>query len=130
MDDKVKFNPAKHLTKIQGRDYLEVKWRLVWFRADHPDWTIETEPLEINVEKQYVIFRAKVRDESGRLIATGTKVETKNGFADYLEKAETGAIGRSLALCGYGTQFSPELEEGERIVDSPTPPRQRGAALV
>jgi len=129
MDNKRrKFNPTAYLVKIQGRDYLEVKWRVVWFRTEHPDWTIETEPLEINTEKRYVIFRAKVRDETGRLIATGTKVETKDGFADYLEKAETGAVGRALALCGYGTQFSPELEEGKRVVDSPTRPRRRGAA--
>ena len=32
--------------------------------------------------------------------------------------AETGAIGRALALCGYGTQFSTELEESN-VVDSP-----------
>jgi len=124
--DKLKFNPAKHLTKVQGRDYLEVKWRLVWFRQDHPDWTIETKPLEINTEKQYVIFRAKVRDQDGRLIATGTKVETKNGFTDYLEKAETGAVGRALAMCGYGTQFAPELEERDRIVDGPVPRGTQG----
>lgn len=108
------------------RDYLEVKWRLVWFRQDHPDWTIETKPLEINTEKQYVIFRARVRDENGRLIATGTKVETKNGFNDYLEKAETGAVGRALAMCGYGTQFAPELEEKDRIVDGPVPRGTQG----
>ena len=116
---KTKFQPEKHLTLIKGQKYLEVKYRLVWFRQDHPDWTIETEPLEINTEKQYVIFRAKVLDKGGRLIANGTKTETKNGFFDYLEKAETGAVGRALALCGYGTQFAPELEEAERIVDSP-----------
>jgi len=114
-----RFNPSKHLTRIQGRDYLEVKWRLVWFRQDHPDWSIETEPVEINTERRYVIYRALVKDETGRLIATGTKAESQNGFPDYLEKAETGAVGRALALCGYGTQFAPELEEGPRIVDSP-----------
>jgi hypothetical protein len=59
-----RFNPSKHLTKIQGRDYLEVKWRLVWFRQDHPDWSIETEPVEINTEKRYVIYRALVKDEA------------------------------------------------------------------
>jgi hypothetical protein len=107
------------LTKIQGNNYLEVKWRLVWMRTDHPNWSIETEPAEINTEKKYVIFRAKVKDETGRVIATGTKAESRNGFADYLEKAETGAVGRALALCGYGTQFAPELNEAHRIVDAP-----------
>jgi hypothetical protein len=37
-----------------------------------------------------------------------------------MEKAETGAIGRALALIGYGTQFcADELDEGDRIVDAP-----------
>ncbi len=116
---KPEFDPTKHLTKIQGKNYLEVKWRLVWMRSEHPDWSIETEPVEINTEKKYVIFRATVKDETGRVIATGTKAESRNGFADYLEKAETGAVGRALALCGYGTQFAPELNEAHRIVDAP-----------
>ncbi len=105
------------LLDLRGKDYLQVAHRLVWFREDHPDWSIETEALTI--QSDYAIFTARVKDESGRLIATGTKHETKQGFFDFIEKAETGAIGRALALCGYGTQFAPELDEGERIVDSP-----------
>jgi hypothetical protein len=116
---KPEFNPTKHLTKIQGNDYLEVKWRLVWMRNEHPDWSVITKPVEINTEKKYVIFRATVKDETDRVIATATKAESRNGFADYLEKAETGAVGRALAICGYGTQFAPELNEAHRIVDAP-----------
>ena len=49
-------------------------------------------------------------------------METARGFPDYVEKAETGAIGRALGVLGYGTQFAPEFDEGtERIVDSPMP---------
>jgi len=126
------FNPAEYLIKITKnqkqpngtykpivQEYLEVKWRIYWFRTEHSNWSIETEPLEINTEKQYVIFRAIVKDDKGRVIATATKVETKNGFNDYLEKAETGSVGRALALCGYGSQFAPELEEGNKVVDAP-----------
>ena len=40
---------------------------------------------------------------------------------DYFEKAETKAIGRALAMLGYGTQFAPELDEAERVVDTPQP---------
>jgi len=50
--------------------------------------------------------------------ATGTKVETKHVFTDYLEKAETGAVGRALAVSGYVAQFAPELEERGRLVDA------------
>jgi hypothetical protein len=36
----------------------------------------------------------------GFVIATARKKETEAGFTDYIEKAETGAIGRALAMCG------------------------------
>lgn len=72
------------LLNLRGKQYLEVKFRLVWFREEHPD---------------------------------------------FIEKAETGSIGRALALIGYGTQFcADELDEGKRIVDAPTQMRDRGSA--
>lgn len=116
------FDVKKHLIKVQGnKEYLPVASRLVWFRQEHPDWGIETRPVEINIDKSYAIFEASVYNAEGKIMAKGTKMETARGFADYMEKAETGAIGRALAVCGFGTQFAPELEEGERIVDSPLP---------
>ena len=43
-----------------------------------------------------------------------------------MEKAETGSIGRALALLGYGTQFcADELDEGDRIVDAPAEPARK-----
>jgi hypothetical protein len=106
------------LLNLRGKEYLEVKYRLVWFREDHPDWSIETEILSVTDQSCYA--RASIRDESGRIIATSHKFESKLGFPDFIEKAETGAIGRALALIGYGTQFcADELDEGERIVDAP-----------
>jgi hypothetical protein len=117
------------LLDLRGRDYLEVKYRLVWFREEHSDWAIETEL--VSVSDKAVTARAVIRDGSGRLIATSHKFENQQGFPDFLEKAETGAIGRALALIGYGTQFcADELDEGERIVDSPVAPGlRRGDSL-
>ncbi len=118
------FDFKKSLIKVQGgRTYLPVSARLIWFREEHPDWGIETEPIEINHEKQYAVFRARIFNAEGKLMATGTKQEDVKGFGDYIEKAETGAVGRALALCGFGTQFSPELDEvgGGRLADSPQP---------
>lgn len=116
------FDVKKHLIKVQGgKEYLPVAARLVWFRQEHPDWGIETRPVELNIEKGYAVFEALVYSTEGKLMAKGTKMETAGGFADYVEKAETGSIGRALAVCGFGTQFAPELDEGERIVDSPLP---------
>ncbi len=110
------------LLNLRGREYLEVKYRLVWFREEHPDWSIETELLSVTSDSAYA--RATIKDSTGRVIATSHKFETKRGFPDFIEKAETGAIGRALALVGYGTQFcADELDEGERIVDAPVEPR-------
>jgi hypothetical protein len=121
-DEKVKepFNPNEWMIRVNGgKKYLPVAARLVWFREEKPDWGIVTTPLDINMERQYCIFQAQVFDSNGKVIATGTKVETAKGFPDYVEKAETGAVGRALAMVGYGTQFAPELEEGDRLADAP-----------
>jgi hypothetical protein len=66
-----------------------------------------------------VVMKAIIKDADGRVIATARKKETENGFPDYIGKAETGAVGRALAMCGYGTLQAPEFDEGERITDSP-----------
>ena len=106
------------ILNLKGKDYLEVKYRLVWFREEHPQWSIETS--FVSVDEHTACARAVVKDESGRIIATSHKTESDASFPDFMEKAETGAIGRALALIGYGTQFcADELDEGERIVDAP-----------
>lgn len=109
------------LMNLKGKDYLAVAYRLVWYREIFPKGRITTEAVQMTQE--YAVFRASIFDESGNLLATATKHESKKDFPDHIEKAETGAIGRALALCGFGTQFTDELDEGERIVDSPIAPR-------
>ena len=54
-------------------------------------------------------------------VPVGTKVRRcAASLPDYIERAETGAIGRALAALGLGTQFSgDEFDERHRIVDSP-----------
>lgn len=109
------------LLDLKGKNYLEVKWRIVWFREEKPEWSIETEFPVLTDET--AVAKAIVRNEQGRVISTGHKREDRSHFPDHSEKAESGAIGRALALIGYGTQFAAELEEGERIVDSPVYPK-------
>ena len=112
------FNPNEHMMKLKGKDYLQVAWRLVWFREEHPDWGINAECLE--QDQEHAIFKAVICDDSGIQKSSGHGSECKKDFGDFLEKAETKAIGRALAMLGYGTQFAAdELDEGERIVDSP-----------
>ena len=98
-------------------DYLPVAARIAWFRKDHPYWSIMTK-----VEKwgdKAVVMKATIKDMLGTVIATARKKETEIGFPDYIEKAETGAIGRALAMCGYGTLQAPEFDEQDRLADAP-----------
>lgn len=121
------FNPAEHMMKLKGKDYLQVAWRLVWFREDHPDWAIDAECIEH--DEDHAIFRAVISDADGRQKSSGHGSESKRDFGDFLEKAETKAVGRALAMLGYGTQFAAdELDEGERIVDSPIDRKPQNAA--
>jgi hypothetical protein len=66
----------------------------------------------------YARFHATVRDAEGRILGQGTKTENAANFFDYVEKAETGAIGRALAAAGFGTELDQDLDEG-RVVDAP-----------
>jgi hypothetical protein len=140
------FNPSEHLITIKNKqwtaEYLPVQWRVAWFRSVCPEGTIETEEMEVDLDREFEVeamvwnaekrrsekiikrakgyarFKATVTDGKGGR-ATGTKSECAANFADFCEKAESGAIGRALAALGYGTQFTDELNEIPRIVDSP-----------
>ncbi len=112
------FNPNDHMMKLKNKDYLQVAWRLVWFREDHPDYGINAEALSLT--EDHAIFKATITDANGIQLSCGHGSESKRDFGDFIEKAETKAIGRALAMLGYGTQFAAdELDEGKRIVDSP-----------
>lgn len=148
-----RFNPSEHLSELRGKKYLEVKWRLAWLRSEHPEAEIVTELVAHDRERQWAMFRATVRyphfatDQRGNILddrgapvmtwasATGYGQEDAAGFrnnpGDYLEKAETKALGRALAALGYGTQFCDDYAEAPgEVVDSPvqhTPAQTRSA---
>ena len=126
------FDPKPHLMQLPRRvkdrqtgqyttvydDYLEVKWRLCWFRDRYPHGVITTEEVCVDLDRGYARYRAVVEDGEGGK-ATGTGTETATGFADYVEKAETRAIGRALAALGIGTQFvGQDLTEGDHVADA------------
>src|SRR3989442_10117417 len=101
------FNPSDHLMKIKSRqglsDYLPVQWRLVWFREQCPHGTIDTEEIEVDLDREmeeevnawnsetrrsekvvkrakgYARYRAVVTDGKGGR-ATGTKSERAVSF--------------------------------------------------
>lgn len=122
-----RFDPAQHLSNIKGQEYLEVKWRLAWLRAEHPDAKIVTE-LKSH-ENDRAIFYAYVEIPEGGS-ATGWGSVTASEFDRYLEKAETTAIGRALAALGFGTQFSRDFDDGPEtgmLADAPVGPSSGGS---
>jgi hypothetical protein len=127
---------------LKGKSYLPARRRIQWMRGGtpkaHPEWGIETEVLQFErgerlgmgkVKGGYACVKASVIDHSGTyrlIIATGMKTEWSENFADFLEKAETGAIARALAVAGYGTETALDLDEGAeagRIADAPVEPK-------
>ncbi len=109
---------------------------MVWFRQECPNGTIDTEEILVDLDREveaevptgnwilnpnrpgkkipekmtrhdkgYARFRAVVTDGKGGH-ATASKSENAASFPDYIEKAETGAVGCALAMLGYGTQFT------------------------
>jgi hypothetical protein len=116
------FDPSKHLTDIGNKQYLEVKWRLVWLREKYPNAQLTTEMLEHS--DSHAIFKATVcvpAEPPGGMgaLATGYGSETESDFVDFIEKAETKAIGRACAALGFGTQFCDDFAEGDSVTDSP-----------
>lgn len=113
------FDPRRFVTRVGGADYLEVKWRVYWLRTQHPDAVISTEL--ISHENSVAVFKAQVTIPGGGS-STGWGSEGYDDFRDYLEKAETKALGRALAALGFGTQFTSDFDfaEGQdRVVDAP-----------
>jgi hypothetical protein len=119
------FDPTPYLRQLHvrgragGADYLDVKWRLLWLRKEHPDAEILTELIQH--DPQMAIFKATVTVPTGGK-ATGYGSETASDFPDFIEKAETKAIGRALNALGYGAQFG-DVQPPEDVVP------ERGAEL-
>ncbi len=118
------FNPNEHMTNLRGKDYLEVKWRLVWFRQDHPDATITAELVEHDRANQYAVVKATVTIPGGGSATGYSLTEPTSVARDYVANCETSAIGRALAHLGYGTQFAPEMDQGDTLADSPVQRKQ------
>lgn len=114
------------LVNLKGKDYLQVAHRFVWVNehveANGLSLEIVTEIVKHTSEESIVRSVVTILDKDGKIVKKGSasKREDLKGFADHLEKAETGSIGRALAMIGFGTQFAQaDLDEGERLADAP-----------
>ena len=133
--EKAAFDPGRYLTKLSRRarsadgqwktvelDYMEVKWRLLWLRSEHAEADISTELAQLDLDRNLAVFKALVTIP-GRGSAMGWGSETADDWKDFIEKAETKALGRALAALGYGTQFCEDFDfsqgNEDKVVDAP-----------
>lgn len=122
------YDPKDNMLNLKGREYLNVQNRLIWFIKDQRNfiatglarmpYVIRTEQVELDRQAGYAAFRTYVRDVLGNE-ATMYGSESAKDFPDYAEKASTKSLGRALLALGYGTASAQEMDEGERVVDSP-----------
>lgn len=131
-----KFNPKEHLRTINSEGgtsyYLDTKDRIVWFRKTFPLGRVYKIPIEI--KEDYATFEVRVyvdrNDPYENFIANGfatrRKDETNAEFGlNFIESAETAALGRALKDAGFGTQSCgmdiKVPEEDSQMVDAGIP---------
>ena len=129
-EDIQQVNGEIKTTELKGKQYAEVKERVIAFRKLYPQGFIKTDMVEYN--KDEIIFKAEAyaKGNSGMLdkiiLATGyAREKTNKAFS--LENCETSAIGRCLGFLGLGISTSiasaDEMKnvEDAKTFDTPTP---------
>lgn len=124
------FEPKDYLREEiteEGKSfYLDTKYRLLWFRLKYPEGKLTKIPKVLN--KDYAIFEVRVYMHTDDL----PENFLANGFAsryrddgnekfglNFVESAETAALGRALKDAGFGTQFCDiALPNDQTIVDA------------
>jgi len=89
---------------IHGKQYVEVKERIKYFRENFKDWSLTSEV--INLTEDRCVIKATISNEKGRVIASGIAYESKGSSyinkTSFIENCETSAWGRALANIGIG----------------------------
>lgn len=89
---------------IHGKQYVEVKERIKYFRENFKDWSLTSEVIDLNEDR--CVIKATISNEKGRVIASGIAYESKGSSfinrTSFIENCETSAWGRALANIGIG----------------------------
>jgi len=115
---------------LQDKDYRLVAGRVLDFLRAHPDGSIITEMLFSDGERYIFKATAISGGDNPRVmaIAHGECLRSEcRGKVTPLEKAETKAVGRVLALTGHGTHTLRDDEDGDQIADAPIAPKSKSS---
>ena len=124
------FEPKNYLREEHNEEgisfYLDTKYRLLWFRLKYNSGKIVKIPKTL--AKDYATFEvriyADVNDAQENFLANGFASryrddENKQFGLNFVESAETAALGRALKDAGFGTQFCDiALPNDAQIVDA------------
>lgn len=130
-DDIKKANQQLETVPVKGKDYVQVNERVKAFRSVCPGGVIETEM--VYYEGGRVMFKATVKDQDDRILATGY-AEEKEGSTminktSFIENCETSAVGRALGFAGIGIDGSmASAEEVATAIVNQNKPAPRPAA--
>ena len=103
---------------IKGKPYVCVNERIKEFRAQYPDWSLESEL--VSVSEETCIIKATIKNEDGIIKATGYAQEDRNNKmsmvnkTSYIENCETSAWGRALGNLGIGIDAS--IASAEEVI--------------
>ena len=94
---------------IKGKEYIPVNERLIELKKLHPNYSLISEIVSPTEKSdQYVIIKASVLDEDGRVLATGHAMELQKtkgvNETSHVENCETSAWGRALGCLGIGIE--------------------------
>ncbi len=124
------FEPKNYLRKENSENgvsfYLDTKYRLLWFRLKYQHGKIVKLPKALT--KDYATFEvriyADVNDSPENFLANGFasryRDDSNKEFGlNFVESAETAALGRALKDAGFGTQFCDiALPNDYQVVDA------------
>ena len=114
----------KKTGKVTKKEYAEVHQRIKAFRMCYPNGCITTEILndiEDVIKDGVVVVRASAFDENGKLLGTGTAMEeSSSSFINehnFVENAESSALGRALGFLGFGIDTAVASYEEMKLVE-------------
>jgi hypothetical protein len=92
---------------IHGKEYVEVKTRVQYFRKNYPKGSIVTDVLQQDSESITTQTKIFIDD---KLVSSGIAHEDKNvshiNQTSFIECCETSSVGRALGMFGIGIESS------------------------